>query len=253
MALNLIAGDPSIMGATPLAGGVNFALYSHHGVRVELVIYDPSGTTELARQDLPARSGDIWHGFAPKLTAGHAYGYRVHGPFQPEAGHVFNPNKLMLDPYAKGMAGTFIWDPSHFAHVMERQNPAGPMDTRDNAAFMQKGVIMDPARLSHMPRKPPTLWRDTLICELHAKGFTIRASPRRIGARLPALAATHRLIISRRWASQHLSFCPFTPSSTTSFWSIKGWSIIGAITRSIISAPMGPMQGSTPALTCAPL
>jgi isoamylase len=174
MALNLIAGDPALLGATPTEGGVNFALYSHHGVRVELVIFDESGQHERARADLPARAGDIWHGFAPGLASGLAYGYRIHGPFQPDAGHLFNPHKLMLDPYAKGLVGQFVWDPSHFAYVMERQNPSGPMDMRDNAAFVQKGVIMDPARLSPMPLKTPTPWRDTLIYELHAKGFTMR-------------------------------------------------------------------------------
>jgi isoamylase len=174
MHLDLVAGDPGIMGATPMAGGINFALYSHHGVRVELVIYDPSGSTELARQDLPARSGDIWHGFAPKLATGYAYGYRVHGPFQPEAGHVFNPHKLLLDPYAKGLVGDFIWDASHFAHVVERQNPADPMDKRDNAAFVSKGVIVDPAQLESQPRLASKPWRETLIYELHAKGFTMR-------------------------------------------------------------------------------
>jgi isoamylase len=172
--LKLVAGDPALLGATPLEGGVNFALYSHHGVRIELVIFDEMGKNELARADLPARTGDIWHGFAVGLRPGHAYGYRVHGPFQPELGHLFNPHKLLLDPYAKGLVGDFVWDASHFAYVMERQNPGGPMDTRDNAAFVQKGVIVDPARLSALPRKTPTPWRDTLIYELHAKGFTMR-------------------------------------------------------------------------------
>jgi isoamylase len=174
MHLNLVAGDPTLLGATPLEGGVNFALYSHHGVRVELVIFDQSGGQELARQDLPARAGDIWHGFAPDLPTGLSYGYRVHGPYQPEAGHIFNPSKLMLDPYAKGLTGSFVWDPSHFAHVVERQNPVGPMDTRDNAAFVQKGVIVDPARFSPLPRIHPIPWRDTFIYEMHAKGFTMR-------------------------------------------------------------------------------
>jgi isoamylase len=172
--LNLIAGDPNLLGATPVEGGVNFALYSHHGTRVELVLYDRAGRQELARQDLPARTGDIWHGFAPKLVPGHAYGYRVHGPYQPETGHLFNPHKLLLDPYAKALVGDFVWDASHFAHVVERQNPGGPMDTRDNAAFVSKAVIVDPNQLSPLPRKALIPWRDTLIYELHAKGFTMR-------------------------------------------------------------------------------
>ena len=174
MNLKLIAGDPTCLGATPKEGGVNFALYSHHGVRIELVLFDATGKKEIARCDLPAREGDIWHGFAPRLNAGYAYGYRVHGPYQPEKGHLFNPHKLLLDPYAKGLVGEFAWHSSHFGYDLARQNPNGAMDTRDNAAFATKGLIIDPTRLSPLSRKPAIAWRDTLICELHTKGFTMR-------------------------------------------------------------------------------
>jgi isoamylase len=173
MQLKLIAGDPTRLGATPIEGGVNFALYSHHGVRVELVLFDAGGKKEVTRCDLPARDGDIWHGFAPKLTTGFAYGYRVHGPYQPEKGHLFNPHKLLLDPYAKGLVGEFAWHSIHFGYDLSRQNPNGPMDVRDNAPFVTKGVIVDPAKFSTLPRNVPRPWRETLVCELHAKGFTM--------------------------------------------------------------------------------
>jgi isoamylase len=174
MQLKLVAGDPHLLGATPLKGGVNFALYSHHGVRVELVLFDAGGRQEVARCDLPARDGDIWHGFAPALKPDFAYGYRVHGPYQAEKGHLFNPHKLLLDPYAKGLAGSFIWHSSHFGYDLGRDIPNGGMDTRDNAAFMPKGLIVDPDRFAPLQRNPPRPWRETLICELHAKGFTMR-------------------------------------------------------------------------------
>jgi isoamylase len=174
MQLKLIAGDPTLLGATPVEGGVNFALYSHHGVRVELVLFDGGGKEEIARCDLPARDGDIWHGFAPKLSAGYTYGYRVHGPYQPEKGHLFNPHKLLLDPYAKGLVGEFAWHSSHFGYDLNRQNPNGAMDVRDNAPFMTKGLIVDPVQLATMKRNAPHAWRETLISELHAKGFTMR-------------------------------------------------------------------------------
>ena len=174
MTMKLIAGDPSLLGATLLEGGVNFALYSRHGERVELIVFDPSGKIEVMRCDLPARTGDIWHGFAPRLEAGHAYGYRVHGPYQPEHGHLFNHHKLLLDPYAKGLVGAFAWHSSHFGYDFARQNPSASLDTRDNAAFVTKGVIVDPIRFTKMPRNQPRPWRDTLICELHVKGFTMR-------------------------------------------------------------------------------
>jgi isoamylase len=174
MELILTTGDPTRLGATPIEGGVNFALYSHHGVRVELVLFDPSGATEIARCDLPARDGDIWHGFAPNLPLGLAYGYRVHGPYAPDLGHHFNPHKLLLDPYAKGLVGNHIWDNSHYGYVFERQNPSGEMDRRDNAAFAIKCLIPDPAALTPLASGPKVAWRDTLIYEMHAKGFTMR-------------------------------------------------------------------------------
>ncbi len=162
------------MGATPMDGGVNFALFSHHGVRIELIIYDMQGRLEIARHDLPARDGDIWHGFAPNLKAGHAYGYRVHGPYQPELGHLFNPHKLLLDPYAKGLVGEFAWHSSHYGYDLGRGIPNGVMDSRDNAAFVTKGVIIDPAQFAPQTRPTPVPWCDTIFCELHAKGFTMR-------------------------------------------------------------------------------
>jgi isoamylase len=174
MQLKLTAGDPQILGATPMKGGVNFALYSHHGVRVELLLFDGAGKKEVARCDLPARDGDIWHGFAPKLKPGYSYGYRVHGPYQPERGHLFNPAKLLLDPYAKGLAGTFAWHSSHYGYDLGRDIPNSRPDARDNAAFMPKGLILDPARFEAAKRNPPRPWRETLICELHVKGFTMR-------------------------------------------------------------------------------
>ena len=174
MQLKLIAGDPNNLGATPRDGGVNFALYSHHSVRIELVLFDAAGKKEVSRGDLPARDGDIWHGFAPALTPDYAYGYRVHGPYQPDKGHLFNPHKLLLDPYAKGLIGEFAWHSSHFGYDFARGDPNGPMDMRDNAAFTTKGLIVEPARFALLPRNSPRPWRETLICELHVKGFTMR-------------------------------------------------------------------------------
>ncbi|MEN9854984.1 MAG: glycogen debranching protein GlgX [Pseudomonadota bacterium] len=173
MPLNLTAGDPNLLGANVVDGGVNFALYSHNATRVELVLFDGAGQTEIGRCDLPARDGDIWHGFAAGLSAGHAYGYRVHGPYSPGEGHFYNPHKLLLDPYAKEMVGSFVWDPSHFAYVMESGDPKGAPDTRDNTPFLNKGLIHDPARFTPLTRKPNRPMRDSIIYEMHAKGFTI--------------------------------------------------------------------------------
>ena len=168
------AGDPSVYGATVMDGGVNLALAAPDATRVELVLFTPDGTAELARVDLPACEGGVFHGFLPGLPAGTAYGYRVHGPWAPEAGQRFDPMKLLLDPWARGLAGQFRHGPEHFTR---------PGASADNAATMVKGVVMDPARLAPLPRGPRVPWHRTLITELHVRGFTMT---------LPGLTAAER-------------------------------------------------------------
>ncbi len=90
------------LGANVEEGGVNFALFSAHAQSVELCLFDPTGSMEIARLTLPQNTNEIWHGFVPGLKAGALYGYRVHGPYDPENGHRFNANKLLVDPYARG-------------------------------------------------------------------------------------------------------------------------------------------------------
>ena len=88
-----------------MPGGVNFALFSQHADEVELCLFSPDGQTEVARLLMPKCSNQIWHGFVPGLSAGAVYGYRVYGPYDPHRGLRFNPNKLLLDPYAKALVG----------------------------------------------------------------------------------------------------------------------------------------------------
>lgn len=176
MLVKLTPGSPAPMGATPVEGGVNFAVFSAHAVRVELVIFSPDGRTEIGRVDLPARDGDIWHGFAPRLGSGTVYGYRVHGPYQPSQGHLFNPHKLLLDPYAKSLTGSFSWGPEHYGYFYESHDPDSQADTRDNAARCVKAVVVDPSTLPPLPSHSARPWRDTIIYEMHAKGFTMMMS-----------------------------------------------------------------------------
>lgn len=93
-------GKPFPLGATWDGVGVNFALFSAHATRVELCLFDEKGDRELERVDLPEYTDEVWHGYLPNARPGTVYGYRVHGPFEPDVGHRFNPNKLLLDPYA---------------------------------------------------------------------------------------------------------------------------------------------------------
>ncbi|WP_343713333.1 glycogen debranching protein GlgX [Inquilinus sp.] len=170
----LPAGRPWPLGATLTEDGVNFALFSAHAERVELCLFDAEGRQELARYELAACTDQVWHGLLPGAGAGTVYGYRVHGPYAPLDGHRFNPNKLLLDPYAKGLAGAFQWDDS--VHGYTRGDPASDLsfDPRDSAAFVPKSVVIDPAHDWEGDEAPRTPWADTVIYEAHIRGLTMR-------------------------------------------------------------------------------
>ncbi|MGK9166422.1 glycogen debranching protein GlgX [Inquilinus limosus] len=170
----LLPGRPWPLGATPTEGGVNFALFSAHAERVELCLFDAEGRQELARRDLPACTDQVWHGFLPGAGAGTVYGYRVHGPYAPRDGHRFNPNKLLLDPYARGLAGSFRWDDS--VHGYRRGDPEADLsfDPRDSAPFVPKSVVIDPTHDWQDDAPPRTLWAETVIYEAHVRGLTMR-------------------------------------------------------------------------------
>src|SRR5262249_58775821 len=109
IAMRLSAGMPYRLGATWDGRGTNFALFSANAEKVELCLFDQSGRRELERIALPEQTEDVWHGYLHEVVPGQAYGYRVHGPYEPERGFRFNSNKLLLDPYAKGLAGRLVW------------------------------------------------------------------------------------------------------------------------------------------------
>ena len=166
-------GNDYPLGAVFDGEGTNFALFSEHAERVELCLYDADGRQQTARIDLPAKTHDVWHGYLPGVQAGTAYGYRVHGPYEPHAGHRFNPHKLLLDPYARAFAGAFSWHPSHFA--FDRQGKAQDLeaDRSDNADYMPKAVVS--VRDASLPasRRVLTPWHETVIYEAHVRGMTM--------------------------------------------------------------------------------
>ena len=144
MTTPLLAGNHHSLGAHWDGEGVNFALFSAHAERVELCLFDPRGQSESARHVLPEQTHDIWHGYLPGLQPGALYGYRVHGPYEPQAGHRFNHHKLLLDPYARQLSGAFRWTDAHFGY--RRGDPAEDLsfDTRDNADFMPRCMVTAP-------------------------------------------------------------------------------------------------------------
>lgn len=134
-ALRITEGHPYPRGATWNGRGVNFALFSANATRVELCLFDDQGEREIARIDLPEYTDEVFHGFLPDARPGTVYGYRVHGPYDPRNGHRFNPNKLLLDPYAKAVVGQIRWAPELFGYTLGSPERDLSFDTRDSAAF----------------------------------------------------------------------------------------------------------------------
>ncbi|MCA3748373.1 MAG: glycogen debranching enzyme GlgX, partial [Rubrobacter sp.] len=163
-------GEPYPLGATWDGEGVNFALFSENAEKVELCLFDPTGRREVERIELREQTDQIWHCYLPYGRLGQLYGYRVYGPYDPENGHRFNPNKLLLDPYAKSIAGSLDWRHPHFGYRPGEDDLS--FDERDNAAGALKCRVVDTAFTWGDDRPPKTPWHDTIIYELHVKGFT---------------------------------------------------------------------------------
>ncbi|HTZ42981.1 MAG TPA: alpha-amylase family glycosyl hydrolase, partial [Jatrophihabitans sp.] len=157
------------LGATYDGSGTNFALFSEVADRVELCLFDADGSE--TRIDLPEVDGLVWHGFIPGIEPGQRYGYRVHGLYEPAAGHRCNPNKLLLDPYSKAIDGHFAWDQSLFGYNFGDENSR---NDDDSAPHMPKSVVINPFFDWGTDRPPKRQYADTVIYEAHVKGLTER-------------------------------------------------------------------------------
>ena len=164
------AGRAAPLGACFDGEGVNFAVFSAHATRMVLCLFSEDGKTEVQRLDLPERDGDVWHGHISGLRPGQLYGYRAHGPYAPQEGHRFNPNKLLIDPYARRLTGHPVWNDALYGY-----DPAkGPdsFSTLDSAPWMPRSVVVDPAFSWGHDRPPETPIDETVIYEAHVKGLT---------------------------------------------------------------------------------
>src|SRR5215813_1024388 len=169
---HVAAGSPHPLGATWDGRGTNFALFSANATKVELCLFDREGRRETERIVLPEKTDDVWHAYLAHVAPGQLYGYRVHGPYAPETGHRFNPNKLLIDPYSKRLGGQFSWNDAHFAYPTGAKQADLSFDRRDNARFMVKSIVVDTAHTWSRERRPATTWEDTVIYEAHVKGLT---------------------------------------------------------------------------------
>src|ERR671927_1698187 len=169
--MRLSAGTSARLGASWDGRGTNFALFSANAQKVELCLFDSQGRRERERIELPERTEDVWHGYLNDVSPGQLYGYRVYGPYEPEHGHRFNPNKLLVDPYAKRLAGRLVWSDAHFGYRAGSPRADLSYDRRDNSHGIPKSVVIDEAFTWTSPQ-PRTSWEETILYEAHVKGLT---------------------------------------------------------------------------------
>ncbi len=174
-ALRTRPGAPYPLGATWDGAGVNFALFSEHATGVELCLFDAGDPRrETDRLRLPERTDLVWHLYLPEARPGQLYGYRVHGPHAPADGHRFNPAKLLLDPYARAIAGSVEWDDAVFGYRVGDPGEDLVADDRDSAPFVPRSAVVDPAFSWGDDRPPRTPWHRSVIYEVHVRGFSVR-------------------------------------------------------------------------------
>jgi isoamylase len=165
-------GRPHPLGATWEGTGVNFAVYSAHATAVDVCLFDsPYADKEQARLPLTERTHHVWHGFVPHLLPGQLYAFRVDGAWSPQSGHRFNPAKLLMDPYARAVGRRMRWHDSLFGFEL---NAPDKRDPRDSAAWAPLAAVIDPAFTWGDDAPPRVPWADTIIYELHVRGFTKR-------------------------------------------------------------------------------
>jgi isoamylase len=170
--LRVRPGSRFPLGATWDGTGTNFSLFSEHATRVELCLFDDAGQNERC---VPLRevTSHVWHGYLPGIGPGQRYGYRVDGPWEPEAGHRFNRAKLLIDPYARALTGGVDWDAPVFGYPLGSGDDL-VRDEQDDAWGVPKGIVIDGSFPWGDDRRPNTSLHNSVIYELHVKGFTAR-------------------------------------------------------------------------------
>jgi isoamylase len=170
--IRLREGLPHPRGATWDGKGVNFSLFSANATKVELCLFDDTAEKELDRIELPEYTDEIWHGYVEGVGPGSVYGYRAHGPYEPEQGHRFNPNKLLLDPYSREFIGHLKWDHACFGYTIGAEGDDLTFDERDSAPFVPKSVVVDPDFDWRQSSKPLVPRDRTIVYETHVRGYT---------------------------------------------------------------------------------
>jgi glycogen operon protein len=248
------AGRPWPLGATWDGAGVNFALFSVHAEKVELCLFNEAGDREVARVELPEYTDQVWHAYLPQVGPGQLYGYRVYGPYQPESGHRFNPHKLLLDPYAKGFAGTFHWSDAHFGYRVGHPRGDLSFDRRDNGRAMLKCRVVDPAHSWGDDRPPRVPIAETVLYELHVRGFTQqhRGVPKPLRGRFAGLASPAAISHLRRLGVTAVELLPvhaflddrfLRQADLVNYWGYNYPRLLRARSRATRRAAASPSSG----------
>lgn len=167
-------GRPFPLGATWDGQGVNFSLFSAHATKVELCLFDQDGKRELERIELPEFTDQIWHGYVPDVGVGQVYGYRVYGPYEPDAGYRFNHNKLLIDPYAKQLIGQLKWSDHIFGYTLNSRDGDLSFDERDSARYVPKARVVDSTFDWQGKHSHRCAWDKTVVYEAHLRGLSMR-------------------------------------------------------------------------------
>jgi hypothetical protein len=237
--VRISAGTPTPIGATWDGRGVNFSLFSAHAEKVELCLFDSQGRRELERIVLPEYTEDIWHVYCHDVSPGQLYGYRVYGPYAPESGQRFNHHKLLIDPYAKKLAGRLAWNDAHFGYRIGNRRADLSFDRRDNARGVPKGVVIDEA----------ITWRVFLGPTRLSMKHTSKGSPKHVRTypppgveRFAGLPRRVSCSISSVSALLRWNYCRSIPLWMIARLSTGACETIGATTRSDFSRRNSDMQ-----------
>ena len=220
------AGSPYPLGSTFDGLGVNFAVYSAHATRVELCLFDPAGRKEIARYDLPEWTDEVWHGYLPDARPGLQYGFRAHGPYEPHHGHRFNPYKLLIDPYARKLAGPLRWTDGVHSYNVRSPRTDLSFDRRDSARAVPKSVVTQESFDWSQDKRPNTPWSETVIYEAHVKGLTklLQDVPRKERGTYAALAHPSVIEHLKRLGVTALELLPIQAFTNDRFLMEKGLS-----------------------------
>jgi isoamylase len=232
--MNILPGEPYPLGSFWDGEGVNFSIYSHHATGVELCLFhSPKGGKEFLRIQLTERTHDIWHAYIPDLGPGQLYGYRVYGPYEPHNGHRFNPNKLLIDPYAKAICNHIEWQDALYGYEIGKDDLS--FDARDSAPFAPKSVVIDHHFDWENDKAPRVAYYNTIIYEAHVKGLTrlLPGIPEEIRGTYAALAHPDLIAYLKKLGITAIELMPvqqcipdrhLTDKGLTNYW---GYNTIG--------------------------